>query len=33
MPASKVCYTFRFIDDLIAINNENFEENIWNIQK
>ena len=29
--ARKFCYTFRFIDDLITINNENFEKNIRNI--
>ena len=29
--ARKFCYTFRFIDDLITINNANFEINIRNI--
>ena len=29
--ARKFCYTFRFIDDLITINNTNFEINIRNI--
>ena len=27
----KFCYTFCFANDLIAINNEYFEKNIWNI--
>lgn len=27
----KFCYTLRFIDDLTAINNKNFEKNIQNI--
>ena len=25
------CHTFRFIDDLIIINNEDFESDIWNV--
>ena len=29
--ARKIFRTFRFIDDLITINNENFEKNIRNI--
>ena len=29
--ARKFCYTFRFIDDLITINNSNFEKNIRNV--
>ena len=31
MSAQVFCHKFRFIDDLITINNENFEKNIWNI--
>ena len=29
--ALKFCHTFRFIDDLIAVNNENIDKNILNI--
>ena len=31
--AQRLCNTFRFINDLITINNKNFEENIQKLKK